>query len=95
MYNEKTVISFSIRQDTSENWISVNPILKRGEFGIEHCNEYMVKFKIGNGVDPWLDLKYLKIKDDKRKKSNNGLIISIFTVLNAVIVLANLLLLSY
>lgn len=43
------------RTDDAENWEEVNPILAEGEFGIERESR---KFKIGDGVTPWLTLLY-------------------------------------
>lgn len=93
MYNRLTM-RINQKIDTTERWEQYNPVLLNGEFGIERCGDYC-KIKIGNGVDPWLNLKYLKIKDDKCKKSNSILIISIISVLNAIVTLGNLVLLLY
>lgn len=43
------------RKDTAENWISINPILADGEFGIESVSR---QFKIGDGVTAWNALQY-------------------------------------
>ena len=52
-----------IRNDTTENWEKVNPILGDGEFGIERCIDNSTKIKIGNGLDNWLNLKYDILND--------------------------------
>lgn len=44
------------RNDTAVNWVLVNPILLRGELGIELDTG---KIKIGNGSTPWINLPYL------------------------------------
>lgn len=51
----------NFRQDNTKNWNKNNPILKKGDFGIEFCNNGVTKLKIGNGKDKWTDLKYLTI----------------------------------
>ena len=47
-----------LRRDTTQNWELVNPILKRGELGIEIQDNGSRRIKNGNGVDPWNDLPY-------------------------------------
>lgn len=44
-----------LRRDTSDNWEAANPVLSEGEAGIE-TNTGL--FKIGNGIDDWIDLGY-------------------------------------
>lgn len=44
-----------IRNDTAANWSSANPVLTKGEIGIENDTG---KFKIGNGVANWASLTY-------------------------------------
>jgi hypothetical protein len=43
------------RYDDAAEWVSINPILGAGEFGIERDTN---KFKIGNGVSGWNALPY-------------------------------------
>lgn len=43
------------RNDTYANWNSKNPILDKGELGVETDTR---RFKIGNGVNPWSELEY-------------------------------------
>ena len=45
-----------IRNDTAANWSSVNPVLMKGELGIENDTG---KFKLGDGVNEWADLAYV------------------------------------
>ena len=47
-----------LRNDTSENWALANPILLKGETGIEYLNNKEIKIKIGDGVTPWVELPY-------------------------------------
>lgn len=45
-----------LRNDTAENWATVNPVLLKGEIGIELDTR---KIKVGDGTTNWADLKYL------------------------------------
>lgn len=44
-----------LRNDTKAEWASVNPVLGKGELGIESDTRL---FKFGDGVTAWKDLKY-------------------------------------
>lgn len=44
-----------MRNDTAENWTTKNPVLLKGEFGVETDTN---KFKIGDGNKAWVDLDY-------------------------------------
>lgn len=44
-----------MRNDTAENWTTKNPVLLKGEFGVETDTN---KFKIGDGNKAWADLDY-------------------------------------
>lgn len=44
-----------LRNDTTANWESVNPILSEGEVGIDTTTN---QFKIGNGTNTWTQLEY-------------------------------------
>lgn len=57
--NENTqYVRLQLRQDTTENWKSANPILLEGEMGY---NTDTKQFKIGNGINSWNTLDYYKI----------------------------------
>lgn len=45
-----------LRNDTSINWKTINPILIKGEIGIEMDSK---KMKVGDGMSAWNDLDYL------------------------------------
>jgi hypothetical protein len=45
----------TLRRDTKSQWESINPTLSLGEFGYESDTG---RAKIGNGLDPYLDLDY-------------------------------------
>ena len=51
-----------LRNDTSANWTSKNPLLLKGEFGFETDTK---KFKVGNGVDNWQKLDYASAESSK------------------------------
>lgn len=44
-----------MKNDTAENWTTKNPVLLKGEFGVETDTN---KFKIGDGNKAWADLDY-------------------------------------
>ena len=48
-----------IKNDSSANWKNENPILLKGEIGIEIDTSL---FKFGNGIDGWNDLEYASSK---------------------------------
>lgn len=43
------------KKDTAANWETYNTVLLEGEFGYDTTNK---KYKMGDGVTPWLDLQY-------------------------------------
>lgn len=43
------------RRGTAAEWLTANPTLSSGEIGVETDT---LKFKIGDGVTAWADLKY-------------------------------------
>ena len=45
-----------LRNDTAENWAAANPVLLKGEIGIELDTR---KIKVGDGTTDWESLKYL------------------------------------
>ena len=53
-----------LRNDTAENWTTQNPILLKGEMGVEIDTG---KTKIGNGTDHWKTLKYSGVDEDTIK----------------------------
>lgn len=52
--------TFTHRCDTAENWSQVNPVLKKGEVGVELGSPSAMK--IGDGVTPWNTLEYFAEK---------------------------------
>lgn len=57
----ETIASIQFKQGKSEDWKNKNLILKSGEPGFETDTQ---KFKIGNGSDPWNDLKCYVTEDE-------------------------------
>jgi hypothetical protein len=54
-------IRIQLRRDTAANWVSTNPVLRAGEFGIETDT---LKFKIGNGSSTWTQIaNYANVTD--------------------------------
>ena len=63
------VAHLSCRNDTSTNWTLKNPILKKGEWGLE-TDTFSMKF--GDGVSEWNSLVYAGKKGDKGDKGDTG-----------------------
>lgn len=62
---DKTLnIRIQLRNDTAEKWNTENPILLKGEMGVEIDTG---KTKIGNGIDHWKTLKYSGVDEDTIK----------------------------
>ena len=57
-------IRIQLRNDTAENWNTKNPLLLKGEMGVETDTG---KTKIGNGTAHWEDLKYSGVDEDTIK----------------------------
>ena len=57
-------IRIQLRNDTAENWTLANPVLLKGEMGVETDTG---KTKIGNGTDNWTTLKYSGVDEDTIK----------------------------
>ena len=56
-----------LRNDTKANWVAVNPVLGKGEIGIESDTRL---FKFGDGVTAWKDLKYADTEHSVLKTTN-------------------------
>lgn len=55
MADRQLSVRILLRNDTALNWTNQNPVLARGEMGIESDTR---KFKFGDGTRPWSSLKY-------------------------------------
>lgn len=49
-------VRIKLRNDLASQWVLANPVLSRGEPGIEYDTH---KLKIGDGVTDWITLPYL------------------------------------
>lgn len=65
-----TNVKIQLRNDTKNNWSTTNPVLSKGEMGVEIDTG---KFKIGDGVKDWKTLGYNGVV--VTKSSINGNII--------------------
>lgn len=58
---QKTIISnIQLRNDTAENWVAANPVLLKGECGVEYDTH---KFKFGDGATAWKELGYAGVDE--------------------------------
>lgn len=55
MANTTLAVKIQIRNDTKNNWTTQNPVLLKGEMGVETDTR---KFKFGDGVSDWKTLEY-------------------------------------
>lgn len=55
MANHELKVKIALRNDTKENWTKLDPILLKGEIGIEADTQ---KLKIGDGASKWSELTY-------------------------------------
>jgi len=66
-----------LRNDTSENWRTKNPVLRKGEMGIEN-DTYL--FKFGDGENNWNNLPYftqnLVLSDSGIREDIRSIVIS-------------------
>lgn len=53
-------VTLQIRHDEAADWTTRNPVLAQGEYGLE-TNTFLIK--VGDGVTPWRDLRYLNKLD--------------------------------
>jgi hypothetical protein len=65
-------VTLIVRHGTSANWITRNPVLAQGEYGLE-TNTFLLK--IGDGVRNWVNLPYLnKLDETYFNQENDGTI---------------------
>ena len=60
--NKSLSVTLIIRNGTSINWTTRNPILQQGEYGLE-TDTFLIK--IGDGIHDWEHLPYLNKLDDR------------------------------
>ena len=56
MATNSVKVTLQIRHDEAQDWITRNPILAQGEYGLE-TDTFLIK--VGDGISNWLDLPYL------------------------------------
>jgi hypothetical protein len=65
-------VTLQIRSDQAADWLSRNPVLAEGEYGLENDTFLL---KIGDGVRDWAHLPYLnKLDSDYFQLNNDGTI---------------------
>lgn len=71
-YSDNSIVNayISMKNDLRDNWITNNPILLKGELGVEYNYTDdspipITKFKIGDGQTNWNDLPYYGEKEIK------------------------------
>ena len=64
MAEKEVCVKVRLRTDSAVNWLNANPILLKGEIGIE---EDMGRIKIGNGKSPWAVLPYFAVEMRKQE----------------------------
>lgn len=62
--------TLKIKVNTSSEWQNSNPILKKGELGLESDTNYI---KVGDGNSTWNSLIYITNPDIKNKLDKNGI----------------------
>ena len=62
-------VTLKIRNDTAQAWLSKNPILSEGEFGLETDT---LLLKIGDGSSQWTGLRYLNKLDSQYLTYNSS-----------------------
>ncbi len=60
MATNSVKVRLQIRHDEAADWITRNPVLAQGEYGLE-TNTFLIK--VGDGVTDWLHLPYLNKLD--------------------------------
>jgi hypothetical protein len=49
------ITRIQVRRGTFPEWVTENPVLEQGEIGYETDTQ---RYKIGNGLDNWNNLRY-------------------------------------
>ena len=61
-------VTLQIRHDEAADWVTRNPVLAQGEYGLE-TDTFLIK--VGDGVTDWLHLRYLNKLDASYFKTNS------------------------
>ena len=63
--NKEILTKLILRNDSTENWSTKNPVLDKGEIGLEFKSDGAVLTKVGDGTSAWNDLDYSGVDDEK------------------------------
>lgn len=70
MAEHRVAATFLVRNDLADNWVTRNPTLLQGEYGLE-SDTFLIK--IGDGVRDWTHLPYLnRLNAQYFKRLNDG-----------------------
>lgn len=63
--NKEILTKIILRNDSTSNWDTKNPVLDKGEIRFEFTVDGAVLTKIGDGVSAWKQLGYSGVDEDK------------------------------
>ena len=70
MASNSVRVTLQIRHDEAADWVTRNPVLAQGEYGLE-TDTFLIK--VGDGVTDWIHLRYLnKLNETYFKYMNDG-----------------------
>lgn len=70
MASNSVKVTLQIRHDEAADWVTRNPVLAQGEYGLE-TDTFLIK--VGDGVTDWIHLRYLnKLNETYFKYMNDG-----------------------
>lgn len=64
MAEKEVSVKVRLRTDSAVNWLTVNPVLLKGEVGVEDDTG---RIKIGNGKSSWAVLPYFAVEMRKQE----------------------------
>ena len=63
--NKEILTKVILRNDSTVNWDTKNPVLDKGEIGFEFTADGAVLTKVGDGTTAWKQLGYSGVDEDK------------------------------
>ena len=63
--NKEILTKVILRNDSTANWDTKNPVLDKGEIGFEFTADGAVLTKVGDGTTAWKQLGYSGVDEDK------------------------------
>ena len=63
--NKEILTKVILRNDSTANWDTKNPVLDKGEIGFEFTADGVVLTKVGDGATAWKQLGYSGVDEDK------------------------------